>query len=71
MCRVLGVSRSGWYASCKRARPTAREIRDGELLEKIRATLRLSLLGAGFARLPQKGGYTPPFTPRMIVQRSL
>ena len=37
MCRVLGVSRSGWYASCKRARPTAREIRDGELLEKIRA----------------------------------
>ena len=36
MCRVLGVSRSGWYASCKRVRPTDREIRDAELLGKIR-----------------------------------
>jgi len=36
MCRVLGVSRSGWYASCRRARPTAREIRDAELLDRIR-----------------------------------
>ena len=36
MCRELGVSRSGWYASRKRARPTAREIRDTELLAKIR-----------------------------------
>ena len=36
MCRVLGVSRSGWYASCRRARPTVREVRDAELLEGIR-----------------------------------
>ena len=36
MCRVLGVSRSGWYASCARARPSNREVRDAELLEKIR-----------------------------------
>ena len=36
ICRVLGVSRSGWYASCRRVRPTAREIRDADLLEKIR-----------------------------------
>lgn len=36
MCRVLGVSRSGWYASVARVRPTAREIRDGDLLDKIR-----------------------------------
>ncbi len=33
------------------------------------AALRLSLLGAGFARLPQKGGYTPPFTPRIAPQQ--
>lgn len=37
MCRVLGVSRSGWYASQARVRPSAREIQDAELLEKIRA----------------------------------
>ena len=36
MCRELGVSRSGWYASYRRARPTARETRDVELLERIR-----------------------------------
>ena len=36
MCRVLGFSRSGWYVSCKRARPTAREIRDTELPERMR-----------------------------------
>ena len=36
MCRVLGVSRSGWYASCARDRPSDRETRDAELLEKIR-----------------------------------
>ena len=36
MCRELGVSRSGWYASRKRARPTSREVRDAELLSKIR-----------------------------------
>jgi len=36
MCRVLGVSRSGWYAWQARVRPTDREIRDAELLEKIR-----------------------------------
>jgi transposase InsO family protein len=35
MCRVLGVSRSGWYASCRRPRPTAREVRDAKLLTKI------------------------------------
>jgi len=37
MCEALGVSRSGYYAACARARPTDRENRDGELLEKIRA----------------------------------
>lgn len=37
MCRVLGVSRSGWYASIARIRPTEREMRDAELLSKIRA----------------------------------
>lgn len=36
MCRVLGVSRSGWYAWDARIRPTPREIRDAELLDKIR-----------------------------------
>ncbi len=37
MCRVLGVSRSGWYASRARVRPTAREAEDAGLLEKVRA----------------------------------
>ena len=37
MCRVLGVSRSGWYASQARIRPTAREIADAELLTRIRS----------------------------------
>jgi putative transposase len=37
MCRVLGVSRSGWYDSRARARPSDRELKDAELLEKIRA----------------------------------
>jgi len=36
MCRVLEVSRSGWYASRARIRPSDREIRDAELLAKIR-----------------------------------
>lgn len=34
---MLGVSRSGWYASCARVRPTAREASDADLLDKIRA----------------------------------
>lgn len=36
MCRVLGVSRSGWYAWSARSRPSDRETRDAELLERIR-----------------------------------
>jgi transposase InsO family protein len=36
MCRVLGVSRSGWYAWCSRIRPTERELRNAELLGRIR-----------------------------------
>lgn len=36
MCRVLGVSRSGWYASCRRVRPSEREQRNADLLEKVR-----------------------------------
>jgi transposase InsO family protein len=37
MCRVLGVSRSGWYTSLARVRPSRKEIEDAELLERIRA----------------------------------
>jgi hypothetical protein len=44
--------------------PTSRGLRPRN------AALRFSQLGAGFARLPQKGGYTPPFTPRMICSTS-
>ena len=36
MCRVLGVSRSGWYAWQARLRPTPREIGDSQLTGKIR-----------------------------------
>ncbi len=36
MCRVLGVSRSGWYSSRARSRPSDREVQDAELLTKIR-----------------------------------
>jgi transposase InsO family protein len=36
MCRVLGVSRSGWYASCARSRPSERETRDAKLIDRIR-----------------------------------
>jgi len=36
MCRVLGVSPSGYYASLKRIKPTDRELRDAELLKRIR-----------------------------------
>ncbi len=37
MCRVLGVSRSGWYASRGRIWPSERESRNAELLSKVRA----------------------------------
>jgi transposase InsO family protein len=40
MCRVLGVSRSGWYAWHSRVRPTPRQVRDGELLKRIGAIHR-------------------------------
>jgi transposase InsO family protein len=36
MCRVLGVSRSGWYAWRSRIRPSDRELSDLELLRRIR-----------------------------------
>ena len=36
MCRVLEVSRSGWYAYQSQVRPSDREIRDTQLTEKIR-----------------------------------
>lgn len=36
MCRVLGVSRSGWYDWRSRRRPSPRELRDAELLKRIR-----------------------------------
>jgi putative transposase len=36
MCRVLGVSRSGWYASQSRTRPSEREVRDAGLLVRVR-----------------------------------
>ena len=36
MCRVLGVSRSGFYDSRARARPRPREVRDADLIERIR-----------------------------------
>lgn len=35
MCRVLGVSRSGWYAWRDRIRPSVRDMRDAELLARI------------------------------------
>ncbi|MFT5476423.1 MAG: putative transposase [Planctomycetota bacterium] len=38
MCNVLNVSRSGWYASHSRMRPTAKDNRDDELLTRIRET---------------------------------
>jgi putative transposase len=36
MCRTLGVSRSGFYASRGRIRPSDREVRDAEQLDQIR-----------------------------------
>jgi len=36
MCRVLEVSRSGYYASRAKVRPTAREKSDAELVDEIR-----------------------------------
>lgn len=36
MCAALGVSRSGFYSSCSRLRPTVRESSDAELLDLIR-----------------------------------
>jgi len=36
MCRVLGVSRSGWYAGRARVRPSGREPRDTELVQRMR-----------------------------------
>jgi transposase InsO family protein len=36
MCRVLGVSRSAWYAWRSRMRPSDRELRDSELLQRVR-----------------------------------
>jgi putative transposase len=36
MCEVLEVSRSGYYDSRDRVRPSDREVRDAELLERIR-----------------------------------
>lgn len=42
MCRVLGVSRSGWYASRAQLRPSEREIREAALLAKIREIHRAS-----------------------------
>ena len=36
MCQAFGVSRSGFYASKRQSRPTARESRDAELVEQIR-----------------------------------
>lgn len=37
MCDVLEVSRSGFYASRRRQRPSVRELADAELLERIRS----------------------------------
>jgi len=36
MCRVLGVSRSGWYASRGRIRPSERELRNTLILKRVR-----------------------------------
>ena len=51
MCRVLKVSRSGWYAWESRARPTAREAGDAELLAKIQAVHAASRSTYGSPRI--------------------
>ncbi len=43
MCRVMGVSRSGWYAQRRRPAPSARELADRALerdIERVHATSR-------------------------------
>ncbi len=51
MCRVLGVSRAGFYASGKRA-VSARAKRDEELRTQIRAVSRAAALMAARASMP-------------------
>ena len=50
MCRVLGLSASGYYAWLKRG-PSARALRDVELLEKIRAAHESSRATYGRPRI--------------------
>jgi len=52
MCRVLGVSTSGYYAWRKRG-PSARQTRDAALLEQIRASHRASRRTYGRPRIHQ------------------
>jgi putative transposase len=51
MCRILGVSRSGWHAARVRVRPCQREIRDAELLIRIREVHTASRLTYGSPRV--------------------
>lgn len=51
MCRVLGVSRSGFYASQARSRPTQRELRDATLLSAIRTIHAASRRSYGSPRV--------------------
>jgi putative transposase len=59
MCRVLGVSTSGYYA-WRRRQPSARELSDAALLEKIRAIHRES-----------RGTYGAPRVQVELVERGV
>ena len=60
-CRTLQVTEQGYYAYCKRrGKPSAREIEDGELAEKIGGAFKDSRQSYGTPRLKtalQEHGY--------------
>lgn len=60
MCRVLCVSRSGYYSWLSQARPSSRELRDAELLESIREIHKAS-----------RGTYGSPRVHAELVRRGI